>query len=150
MWNDQVPKSEWLVDMNGKPKGPWQFQQVCHLLDPKSMAQFHWVDSTTGGSICIRECIDSVKAMRRFRPGAAPVIELSEKFMNTKFGGRNRPHFIIRSWVNLPGSEPQQAAALPAPISAAAKPITTLDVAAPLETVKPPTVAEEMNDEIGF
>jgi hypothetical protein len=165
-WNDQIPKDEWLIDMNGRPRGPWQFQQVCHFLDPKSMSQFHWVDSTVGGSICIRECIDSVKAMRRFRPGAAPVVELGSKFMDTRFGGRQRPHLQISSWVNLPGTgaEPQQAAALPAPAATAAtvieakpvkdkpKPsmITTLDVAAPLEAVKPPTIGEEMNDEIGF
>jgi hypothetical protein len=128
-WNDALPRSEWVQGMNG-PQGPWQAQQVCYFLDPKKMAVFHWIDSSVGGSIAIRELVDSTKAMRRFRPGAAPVVELGSKHMNTRFGGRQRPHLNIVNWATMPGEEPQ-AAALPAP-------------------VKPVTVDEEMNDAIGF
>jgi hypothetical protein len=128
-WNEALPRSEWVQGMNG-PQGPWQAQQIVYFLDPKKMAVFHWIDGSVGGSIAIREAVDSTKAMRRFRPGAAPVVELSNKFMNTKFGGRQRPHLNIVNWATMPGEEPQ-AAALPAP-------------------VKPVTVDEEMNDAIGF
>jgi hypothetical protein len=172
-WNDALPRTEWVQGMNGL-RGPWQSQQIVYLLDPTSMSQYHWPDGTVGGAIAIREAVDSIKAMRRFRPGAAPVVELSSKFMNTKFGGRQRPHFAIHNWVSLPGEEPQPAA-LPAPppnstaapiVEAKAEPATepvkpakapkkkpakrigTLDVAAPLTSVKPVTLAEEMNDEI--
>jgi hypothetical protein len=161
-WNDQIPRTEWLQGMKG-PQGPWQSQSVVYFVDPKTMSQYHWPDGSVGGSIAIREVVDSIRAMRRFRPGAAPVVELSSKHMKTKFGGRERPHFVIVNWVTMPGEEPQPAA-LPAPAPTAAtmieakpvedkaKPsmITTLDLAAPLEAVEPPTIAEEMNDEIGF
>jgi hypothetical protein len=132
-WNDKTPKSEWIDGLNG-PRGPWQTQQIVYFVDPRSMAQFSWPTSTTGGAIAIRELMDSVKAMRRFRPGACPLIELSSKFMNTKFGGRQRPHFVIHNWVGLPGNEPQPAA-LPAPT-------------ATVQSVKPVTLQEELNDEI--
>jgi hypothetical protein len=170
LWNDKVPRTEWIQGMNGL-RGPWQSQRIVYLLDPTSMSQYHWPDGTVGGGIAIREAVDSIKAMRRFRPGAAPVVELSSKFMNTKFGGRQRPHFEIHNWVSLPGAEPQPAA-LPAPplnstaapvIEARAEPaakpaaaakkkptkrISTLDIAAPLTPVKPVTLREELNDEI--
>ena len=161
--------------MNGL-RGPWQAQQIVYLLDPTSMSQYHWPDGTVGGGIAIREAVDSIKAMRRFRPGAAPVVELSSKFMNTKFGGRQRPHFEIHNWVSLPGDE-SQPAALPAPppnstaapiIVAKAEPATelakpatpaatkkkptkrigTLDVAEPIKPIKPVTLREELDDEI--
>jgi hypothetical protein len=128
--NDKVPTTEWVQGING-PQGPWQSQQVVYFLDPKSMSHFHWPDGTVGGSIAIRNAVDSTKAMRRFRPGAAPVVELSSVFMATRFGGRQRPHFAIHSWVSLPGNGDQaQPAALPAP--------------------QPVTLAEEMNDSIPF
>jgi hypothetical protein len=59
-------------------------------------------------------------------------LELSSKHMNTRFGGRQRPHFVIHNWVTMPGDGPQQAA-LPAPA-----------------VVKPVTLAEEMNDSLPF
>jgi hypothetical protein len=124
-WNDALPHTEWIQGMNGLV-GPWRPQQIVHFLNPKSMAQFHWADGTVGGSIAIREAVESIKAMRRFRPGAAPVVELASKFMNTKFGGRQRPHFAIHNWVSPPGEEPQPAALpapSPAPSGSAAAPI---------------------------
>jgi hypothetical protein len=112
-WNDALPRTEWIQGMNG-PQGPWRPQQIVYVLDPKSMAQYHWADGTVGGSIAISEAVNSIRAMRRFRPGAAPVVGLASKFMNTKFGGRQRPHFVIHNWVTMPGEEPQPTA-LPAP-----------------------------------
>lgn len=135
-WNVQVPKAEWIDGLNG-PRGPWQTQQIAYFVDPRSMAQYSFPTSTTGGAIAIRELMDSVKAMRRFRPGACPVLELSHKFMNTKFGGRQRPHFVVHNWVGgITGEE--QPAALPAPAAALGA------------TIKPVTLHEEMNDDLPF
>ena len=108
-WNNQLPRSEWVKGFNGQ-EGPWKPSQIAYFLDPKSMAEYHWVDNTTGGGIAIREAIDSIKAMRRFRPGAAPIVELATKHMPTAYGGRERPHFVIHSWVTMPGEEPPPAA----------------------------------------
>ena len=143
-WNDKLPHTEWVMGLNGL-RGPWQSQQIVYFLDPRSMAQFHWPDGTTGGSIAISEAVDSIRAMRRFRPGAAPVVELSSKFMNTKFGGRQRPHFVIHNWVSMPGKEPQQPAALPAP---AAQTVTGESIA--LDAIEPVSLSEEMDDAIPF
>jgi hypothetical protein len=148
-WNDAVPRSEWLQGMNG-PQGPWQQQQIVYFVDPKTMTTYHWPDGSVGGRIAIREAVESTKAMRRFRPGAAPVIELGSKFMNTRFGGRQRPHFVIHSWVNMPGDEnPQPAAALPAPDTKTAKPAKQESFVADggcIVEVKPVTLSEEMAD----
>ena len=145
-WNDKLPHTEWIMGLNGL-RGPWQTQQIVYFLDPRSMAQFHWPDGTTGGSIAIREAVDSIKAMRRFRNGAAPIVELKSIFMPTKFGGRQRPHFKICNWVSLPNEEPQPAA-LPAPEAGTAAAAQPNSVA--LKTVKPISLAEEMSDEIPF
>jgi hypothetical protein len=51
-WNDKLPHTEWIMGLNGL-RGPWQSQQIVYFLDPRSMAQFHWPDGTTGGSIAI-------------------------------------------------------------------------------------------------
>jgi hypothetical protein len=140
-WNEQVPKSEWIEGLNG-PQGPWQAQQIVHLLDPKTMGHYSWATGTIGGMIAIRELVDAVRAMRRFRPGACPIVQLDSKFMNTRFGGRQRPHFIIVDWVGMPGNDPQPAA-LPAPAaSIQSKPFAIGNA------VKPVRLQEELNDEI--
>ena len=61
----------------------------------------------------------------------------------TKFGGRQRPHFVIHSWISLP-SEEARTAALPAPTPAITGESITLDA------VEPVSLAEEMSDSIPF
>jgi hypothetical protein len=86
--------------------------------------------------------------MRRFRPGAAPIVELSNTFMKTAYGGRQRPHFKIHGWVSLPGEEAKPVA-LPAPDATPAAPTAAVQPnSITLEAVKPVSVAEEMDDEI--
>jgi hypothetical protein len=75
--------------------------------------------------------------MRKFRGGqVCPVVTLSNTFMNTKFGGRQRPHLVIKRWIALGGGEQP----LPAPEAAAGAPGVT--------TVEEPSLAEQMDDEI--
>ena len=143
-WNDALPRSEWIQGMNGTLEGPWRPAQIIHLLDPKSMGEYHWVDNTTGGGIAISDAVGSIKAMRRFRPGAAPIVELSSTHMPTKYGGRQRPNFKIHGWVSLPGEE-SKPVALPAPDAptAAVQPNSIT-----LKAVKPVSVGEELDDSI--
>jgi hypothetical protein len=66
--------------------------------------------------------------------------------MNTRYGGRFRPHFEITRWVSL-GGEGGQVEALPPsppprPLQTAAQPEV------PLKEVKEPSLAEDMGDEI--
>jgi hypothetical protein len=78
--------------------------------------------------------------MRRFRgEHVYPVITLSDAFMNTRFGGRQRPHFEVKRWIKL-GGERGEVEALPPP------PQQT--TALPLSEVREPSLKEEMGDEI--
>ena len=50
----------------------------------------------------MRELVDRTNWMRRFRgDGAFPVVKLAKIYMNTRFGGRDRPFFQIVKWVSL-------------------------------------------------
>jgi hypothetical protein len=129
--NEKAPRSEWTEGPDGKPRGPWQAQYIVYLLDPKTMERYSFPTGTVGGSIAIRELREKVLWMRRLRgQNVYAVVTLSDKFMKTRFGGRQRPHFVIVRWIML-GAE--EKAALPAPAQ---------------EEVKEPTLAEELNDEI--
>jgi hypothetical protein len=138
--NEKVPRKEWVEGPDGQPRGPWQAQHVLYLLDPKTMDKYTFPTGTTGGRIGIRELRDKLMSMRRLRgPNVYPVVTLADKFMNTKFGGRQRPHFVIVRWVRL-GGEGGEVEALPPP--AAAPPAQQ-----PAQQDLPP-VAEELDDEI--
>jgi len=126
------------------------------------MDKYTFPTSTTGGRIAIRELRDKLVWMRRLRgPNVYAVITLSDKFMNTRFGGRQRPYFIIKRWVRLGGERgesvgveaitpptlpPTTQQALDKFAKPAAAAASQSDL--PLTEVKEPTLAEEMNDEI--
>jgi hypothetical protein len=148
--NEAAPKSEWRNLPNG-PQRPYQCQHVIYLLDPRSMDKFTYPTNTVGGHICVGDLSDKIKNMRRLCGHVYPVVTLSDTFMNTRYGGRQRPHFVIKRWVLLGPSE----AALPAPegprplsSSAAEKSTAETPAAIELRTVKEPTLAEEMGDAI--
>jgi len=156
--NEEAPREEWGEDPSGNPRGPYQGQHVLHLLDLQTMDKFSYPTATTGGKIAIRELRDKLVWMRRLKrtDNVYPVITLSNKFMNTRFGGRLRPHFEIKRWVQL-GGEGGEVEALPAPTPTpqqqldqfakpANKPVPQTDL--PLTEVKEPTLKEDLNDEI--
>jgi hypothetical protein len=136
--NEACPKSEWSEDLNGKPRGPWQLQNVCYLVDMETMQRFTYPTSTVGGGIALNDLKDAVKLMRRFKgPGIYPVVSPAAKHMSTRFGGRQRPHFIIKRWISF---NPEGMAALP-PASDKALPSGA-------HVVEQPTLREELNDDI--
>lgn len=63
---------------------------------------------------------------------------LSDKHMNTRFGGRQRPHFCVVRWIELGGDGKLQSP----------KPLALEGGATGLREVKEPTLAEEMNDDL--
>ena len=94
--NDSAPRSEWGLDFNKNPKGPYQLQSVLYLFDPQTMQKYTYPTSTTGGNICLGELKDATQMMRKFRgPSLIPVVALTNKHMATRFGGRLRPYFQI-------------------------------------------------------
>lgn len=133
--NETVPKKEWVDGPDGKPRGPWQAQHIVYLLDPKTMNKYSWPTGTVGGAIAVSDLVDKTKWMRRFRgQNIFPIVTLSDVFMNTRFGGRQRPHFDIRRWVTL-GDDGR---ALPEPEQPK------------LVEVKPPSAKEVTKDDVPF
>jgi hypothetical protein len=168
LMNDKAPREEWRQGPNGM-QGPFQVQQAVVLLDPLSMETYTYTTSTIGGFIAVRELVDKVKTMRRYRGPVSPIVTLGDAPMRTRFGERRRPSIHIVDWVRMGGGEEPAQAVLPAPspsptggaaavieaapikIEPAAKTITTIDVAKPLPSVKPVSVSEEMGgDAIPF
>jgi hypothetical protein len=178
--NEAVPKEKWSTDLNGQPRGPFQLQYVTFLLDLKTLDRYSFPTSTVGGSIATRELVDKIRWMRRYRGNhVCPQVLLSDTFMRTRFGGarggRQRPHFIIKQWMQLGGGSSSGGPELPAPSPSpvpppnpTAQPAPQSDLqqrlarspaapAAPvaptqpgLPTVEEPSLAEELNDSIDF
>jgi hypothetical protein len=147
--NAKVPRSKWVEGPDGKMRGPYQASHVLYLLDPQSMDKYTYPTSTVGGRIAIRELRDKIMWMRRLRgPNTYPVILLSDTFMNTRFGGRQRPHFKIVRWVRLGSEGSDSVEALPPPTDKPAGQTTMAQPELPLETVKEPSLKEDMGDEI--
>jgi hypothetical protein len=149
--NEAAPRSEWREGPSGKPQGPWSCQWIIYLVDPLTLDKFTYPTNTTGGHLAVRDISDRIKNMRRFRgEHVYPVITLSDAFMNTRFGGRQRPHFKIVRWVRL-GSGGGQVEALPPPPPPMTKPAdepAPSQPDLPLHEVKEPSLAEELNDSI--
>jgi hypothetical protein len=151
--NNQASRSEWHHGPDGKDHGPWQSCYVVQLLDPQSMTRFSWPTATVGGGIAVRELRTKVTDMRMLRGEQVhPIVKLSDAFMNTRFGGRQRPLLAVQRWIMLGGSGKP---ALPAP---APKPMPMVEVTEPVLGIKPlpgrmqvvaePTLAERMQDEL--
>jgi hypothetical protein len=153
--NEESPKDEWVEGPDGKPRGPWQAQHIAYLLDPNTMGRYTWPTGTIGGAICVRDLVDRVQWMRKFRGAHVyPVVRLADTFMNTRFGGRQRPLLEVKRWVAL-GSD--QGGVLPASDAPALTspqgdqpPAKKESAGGGAKTVEPPTAKEVTGDEIRF
>jgi hypothetical protein len=165
--NAAAPKKEWITGPDGKPRGPWQAQHIVYLLDPATMNHYSFATGSVGGAIATRDLVEKTRWMRKFRGAAVvPVVTHSDTYMNTKFGGRQRPHFLIKRWIVFGGggglphmaeqpvlAGPTGAAAAATVETPAAKEIPTTTEALDrfgAKTVTPPTRKEEMRDEIPY
>ena len=159
--NEEAPKEELVEGPDGKMHGPYQAQHIVYLLDPKTMDKYTFPTGTAGGAIAVRELRDKIVWMRKFRgPNVYPTVLLRDTFFPTRFGGRQRPHFKIlpNRWVRLGGEGDQIEPAsgltpLPPPTTATATPDKPIEPATvqselPLETVKEPSLKEELNDDL--
>ena len=155
--NKGVPESEWTIGPDGKLRGPYQLQRVLYLVDLRDMSRYTYPTSTDGGRLAICDLMDRTRLTRRCRgPHVHAEVSLSDTFMPTRFGGRQRPHFVFIRWVLMNGLH-----ALPAPtdpanktdgVAEAAPQIEMAPAAAPAapgpQVVEEPTLAEQMNDEL--
>jgi hypothetical protein len=139
--NEAAPRSEWREGPSGESQGPWSCQWIIYLVDPLTLDKFTYPTNTTGGHIAVGDISDRIKNMRRFRgEHVYPVITLSDAFMNTRFGGRQRPHFEVKRWIKF-GGKRGEVEALPPPAHPTQPEL-------PLNEVTEPSLAEEMDDEI--
>ena len=102
--NEETPKSEWIEGFDHKPKGPWEAQHVVYMVDPVSIDQYTYPTATIGGGIAVRELIDRILWMRRFKGNAVyPIVQLATRPMSIQRGTatRPRPHFEIVSWTKF-------------------------------------------------
>ena len=122
------------------------------------MERYSYPTSTIGGGIAVRELVERINWVRRFKGvNLYPVIGFADTFMKSrKFSGRQRPHLPVKQWVTLGGSDSEQPA-LPdhntakiieeAPASkakeAAREPVA-------MKTVSEPSVEKTVDDEIIF
>ena len=110
--NEEAPKSEWR-EAFGRKVGPWERVHALYLLEPATMAGFTYLTSTAGGFIAVRELQEAINRARMLGDKHLyPVVTLGDAFMNTKFGGRQRPSFKIVRWVPIgrPAAKPAIAA----------------------------------------
>jgi hypothetical protein len=154
--NAKCPKSEW-GEYQGRAQGPWQRQRLVYFVDIDTMQKYTWPSrvETIGADICVREFREKVRLMRQFRGECVyAVVALRDTYMPTRFGGRQRPDLVPVRWIKLGPSE----TALPAPTTPALpspdvqahsdQPVKTIDPQSEIQTVEPPSLREQMNDEI--
>jgi hypothetical protein len=132
--NAEIPEEDWDLGPDNKKKPPWQFQHVVYLVDAATAAKYTFASGTIGARIAVDNLCDQVSTMRMLRGNVTPVVALGDAPMATKFGLKIRPSFDIVGWVQLEGmTAPAQIEHI--------KGITPVD---------PPTISEELNDEINF
>jgi hypothetical protein len=153
--NDATPRSEWRTGFNGKPEGPWQLSWVVYLFDPKNGAKATYITSTTGGNMAIGALSEQVKNIRKLYGDDKiyPVVTLSDTFMPTQWGGRQRPDFKVLRFVRFGNgnealSAPEKRALPPAKEAKKPAPETTGNTG--IEVIEKPTLKEEVDDEIPF
>jgi hypothetical protein len=158
--NAVCTRAEWGKDFNDQPRAPWQVQTLVYLVDTKTMQRYTFPTATVGGNIAIDDLKSAVQLMRKFRgPHVYPVVALSDTFMNTRFGGRQRPSFKILRWEALDGDgalpPTTPTAALPPPSAEAeqtAEPAkgkgAKVKAGKGVRTVEPVSLHEELNDSL--
>jgi len=154
--NAEAPREEWYPGPNGELVGPYSGQKLVHLLDMDSMARYTWTDPlTVGGSIAIGDLVDQTNLKRKIKreENLFPVITLSDTFMPTRFGGRQRPHLLIVGWTPIGSSSPTPVTGsgegpLPPAGEKAALPDQSTKKTSAAKPAKGKSIAEGIDDEI--
>jgi hypothetical protein len=144
--NNTCDRSEWRESF-GKLVGPWSGQHCVYFIDEK-LNPYTWASpiNTIGSAICVREFVDQVKRVRRFRgENVYAVVELSHVDFRTGFGLRQRPHLQILEWVLL---GPGRGTELPAPDTATLVESKGSGTPPEAKPVAPISRREELGDEV--
>src|SRR5262245_28034048 len=65
--NAEIPENKWEAGPDGKPRAPWQLQNVVYLLNPKTAERFTFASGTIGARVAIDKLRDQVVFMRQLR-----------------------------------------------------------------------------------
>jgi len=145
--NTKVPQKQWVRGFDGELRGPFMGQRVVYFLNTDTMEKYTWIDNlTVGGSIAMSDLVDQTQLMRKLRRanGILPKVTLSDIYMHTKYGGRQRPHFKVVDWIVIGGSEPT-------PITGpSGGQLPPADAAVKVTSVKKPSAKEITDDEIRY
>jgi hypothetical protein len=96
--------SNWEIGPDSKtPRDPWERTSFVYLLGENGVVYTYSTTSSSGRS-AVSELADQILRMRFDKPGAVPVIELHSAPMQTRFGQRSKPCFVVVDWSN-PGTE---------------------------------------------
>ena len=93
-------KGEW-YEKFGKMVGPWQGEHVVLFVDPDTMVRYWWPSptATIGACLCVRALMEQTLLKRKFMGAQVHAqVEFSHTFMNTEYGGRERPHLGIKGF----------------------------------------------------
>jgi hypothetical protein len=104
--NLAIPEAEWELDMNGKPKPPWNLTYCVYLLDVNSGKPFSYVSSTVGAGIAYRELKNMVKNKSLILGiDLLPMVELHFTWWKPKnFAKRQRADFVPMQWLKRDSS----------------------------------------------
>jgi hypothetical protein len=115
--NAQAPREEWR-DAFGKSVGPWEKCRALYLFCPRTCKAFTWPTTTVGGDRALRELKEAIRVARAtlYGPHAHAVVTLGSVFMQTKYGGRQRPDIKIQRFINGGPGGSIEAKSVPAQI----------------------------------
>jgi hypothetical protein len=94
--NAQTDPKTWEKGLDGKPRAPWNYIYVIHLVNEVTGQMFTYVNSTTGTRIAYGKLVDQVCTAQSLRgEDVVPVIRLSTTPMKSQFGERPRPAYEV-------------------------------------------------------
>jgi hypothetical protein len=144
----------------GQKHGPFENVFVVYLCDPETLEGFSYPTSTVGGFAAVKDLKDCGRRAKLMRGrNMLPLVTLSHTWMNTNYGGRERPHFKICDYI--PGGDDDRIAAdnkplLPKssnegakPREAEAKP-SEAKASGAMPSSSGPAKNDDLNDEIVF
>jgi hypothetical protein len=139
--NGAIPQEQWADGIDGKPRPPWQLNDVVYLLSVRGAEKFTFLNSTLGAKIAAARLLDRIDAMRMMGGASViPVVELGSRPMKTAFGQKLRPHFEVVSWRDFG----------PAGAAVGQSPTPQLGTSVDPAKIGTPVKEPEFNDAIGF
>jgi hypothetical protein len=112
--NEKIPQAEWLrVTWSKDPQPPFIRTSMVKLVeDCAALTAYVWPanHATNSHDRAVDDLIRTIRTARKFRgAGVCPIIQLTDTFMPTRYGGRQRPQLLILEWRTPPGSGGQPA-----------------------------------------